>query len=96
MSMRDADHGGIIKKPVVNGDLWISIASTSDYNASISPSYHGGITPQDTNYQGIETYPPELVRGVNVKYFPPLPSGLVVAHGGPFENVQGTIVNDTQ
>jgi hypothetical protein len=100
MSMRPTNYGGPIKKigvPTGSKDSYIFETVTASYNEDPSVVHGGVIIPPATeNYKGIEIVnPPNIAHGARIS-IPPSVSGLIVEHGGPFENVQGKIVNDTQ
>jgi hypothetical protein len=99
MSMRNVDHGGIIKKPVVNNDYLVTMAN-SEVNMNINGSDtvvdHGGVeVAQTQNYNNIEVAASPNISGVQIGYVQPITvSGLVIDHGGPIQ--PRTIVNDEQ
>lgn len=92
MAMIQGDYGGPLKKKAVDEDQLLSLASTADYNEHLTLPEHGGIIEPQDDWQGID-----IVQGReidNTKYIPPLPSNLIVDHGGPIKG-KGTIVNDS-
>jgi len=100
MSMRPTNYGGPIKKigvPPGSNDSYVFETVTASYNEDPTVVHGGIITPPATeNYKGIEILnAPNIAHGARIS-IPPSVSGLIVEHGGPFENVQGSIVNDTQ
>jgi hypothetical protein len=99
MAMREVDHGGIIRKPVVDQTSADYVATMAKAEANLNLNGtdtivdRGGLTadPATQYYQGIEQAVTPNV-GVNVKYVPPLPSNLIVDHGGITQ--PRTIVDD--
>jgi hypothetical protein len=99
MAMIEAEHGGIKKLAAATQVDYLASLANAEINLNLNGTDtvvdHGGIVaaPSTQNYQGIEQVATPNV-GVDAKYVPPLPSNLVVDHGGVTQ--PRTIVNDEQ
>ncbi len=102
MSLLRSDHGGIIKKRILNNDYLVTMAN-AEVNMNLDGTdtvvEHGGIiaAPETSNYNAVETPPVSPnIAGVEIGYVPPpaTVSGLIIDHGGPIK--PRTIVNDEQ
>lgn len=78
MSMREVNHGGIIKKPT---DYIINPRAALDLYGLDPTIEHGGIVEVPENFNGIETV---VTSGIGAgQYYPPLK--FIPEHGGVHE-----------